>query len=51
MAYRLKNRGIRKPSDLPLGLVVPPKFGGPPCCRGSDMCGFMRWDIECFPRR
>lgn len=34
-AYLLKNRGIRKLSDLPPG-VVPPNFGVP-CCRGIDI--------------
>ena len=35
LLYLLKNRGIRKPSDLPPG-YVPPNLGVP-CCRGIEI--------------
>ena len=39
-AYRLKNRGIRKPSDREVD-IVPPKLEDPPCCLGIDIWGFI----------
>ena len=39
LPYLLKNRGIRKPSDLPPG-VVPPNLGVP-CCLGIEIRGFI----------
>ena len=38
--YLLKNRGIRRPSERPDGIVLP-KLGVPACCRGRVMVGFM----------
>lgn len=41
----MKNLGIRRPSPLLVGAVLP-KDDVPPCCRGIEIWGFMN-DRKC----